>query len=250
MHTTQTYLKPGLSKNVPLLLRKVHGRRSFSHVSVHLITLQAFQDGISHNLERQLYTFCFCKVLLDSWIWHRTLPLRWWDVKKKGATKRSGLRWFVQMNAVTNTQPVPPCDLGKHLGFDGMGWDTAATSNSVLGFHSNLQDFFSWKWPIVRKITSGNQKVCGDDIGFSDLRSTLQSKAPLYEALDKYHRITQIIRRVVSNLRYPDISRYIQIYPDISRYIQIYPGIAKWLWSTTWRRCSWEGKLGKPILMD
>jgi hypothetical protein len=50
--------------------------------------------------------------------------------------------------------------------------------------------------------------VCGDDIGFSDLRSTLQSKAPLYEALDKYHRITQIIRRVVSNLRYPDISRY------------------------------------------
>ena len=133
MHTTQTYLKPGLSKNVPLLLRKVHGRRSFSHVSVHLITLQAFQGGISHNLERQLYTFCFCKVLLDSWIWHRTLPLRWWDVKKKGATKRSGLRWFVQMNAVINTQPVPPCDLGKHLGFDGMGWDTAATSNSVLG---------------------------------------------------------------------------------------------------------------------
>ena len=118
-------------------------RRSFSHVSVplsvHLITLQVFQDGISHNLERQLYTFCFCKVLLDSWVWHRTLPLRWWDVKKKVATKRSGLRWFVQMNAVTNTQPVPPCDLGKPLGFDGMGWDTAATSNSVLGFRSNLQ---------------------------------------------------------------------------------------------------------------
>ena len=63
--------------------------------------------------------------------------------------------------------------------------------------------------------------MCGDDIGFSDLRSTLQSKAPLYEALDKYHRITQIIRRVVSNLRYPDISRYIQIYPDISRYRKV-----------------------------
>ena len=69
---TQTYLKPGLSKNVPLLLRKVHGRRSFSHVSVHVITLQAFQDGISHNLERQLYTFCFCKVLLGSWIWQNS----------------------------------------------------------------------------------------------------------------------------------------------------------------------------------